>query len=121
MNQLAGLAIGRIVIGIAVFVAPRLSARLFGLDGSSSATPYIGRLFASREIALGAATLLTEGPARDRVVAAGVAIDAADSVAGVLSARSGDVGKIGAGLLLAPALAAIGVGVGELVRSRVAS
>jgi hypothetical protein len=118
MNPVAGLAIGRIVIGLAMFVAPRLGARLFRLDGSGSATPYIGRLFASREIALGAATLAASGETRNRLVAAGVAVDAADGVAAVVSAKSGDVGKIVGGLLLAPAIGAVAVGLGEVLRSR---
>jgi hypothetical protein len=118
MDPVSGLALGRIAIGVAMFVAPRLSARLFGLDGAGSATPYVGRLFASREIALGAATLATSGPAQARVVTAGVAVDAADGVAAVLSARSGDVGRVRSALLLAPAVAAVVVGVGAVVRSR---
>ncbi|GAA3818849.1 hypothetical protein [Nocardioides panacisoli] len=118
MNPVAGLAIGRIVIGLAMFVAPRLAARLFQLDGSGSATPYIARLFASREIALGAATLATSGETRNRLVTVGVAVDAADGVAAILSNKSGDVGKIVTALLLAPAAGAVAVGLGEVVRSR---
>lgn len=118
MNPVTGLALGRIVVGVVMFLAPRLGARIFQLDGSSSASPYLGRLFGSREIALGAATLVASGPARTRLVAAGVAIDAADGAAGALSARDGDVGKVVGGLLMAPAVGAVAVGLLELVRSR---
>ncbi|HWJ82529.1 MAG TPA: hypothetical protein VNS55_09855 [Nocardioides sp.] len=118
MNPVTGLAIGRIVIGIAMFLSPRLGARIFRVDASSSAAPYFGRLFGSREIALGAVTLASSGQARTRLVAAGVAIDAADGAAGALSARDGDVSKVVSGLLIAPAAAAVVVGVAEMLRSR---
>lgn len=120
MNPVTGLALGRITIGVLTFLAPRLSARIFQLDADAM-SPYIGRLFASREIAIGAATLVSTGPVRTRVVAAGAAIDAADGIAGALAARNGEVSRVAGGMLIAPAVGAVVVGLAEIVRSRSAA
>ena len=120
MNPVTGLALGRITIGVLTFLAPRLSARIFQLDADAT-SPYVGRLFASREIVIGAATLASSGEARTRLLAAGVAIDGADGVAGVLAARNGEVGRVAGGMLIAPAVAAVAVGLLEVLRSRSAA
>src|SRR3954468_23013742 len=113
MDPITGLACGRITVGALTFLSPSLAARLFLLDPASNPQlSYMGRLFASREIVLGALTLASSGEARRRLVQLGVAVDGADSVTGLLSAGSGAVSKK-AGLLLAVAGAA-GVATGVL-------
>ena len=52
--------------------------------------PYVTRLFGSREIALGAATLLARGKAQRGLVLAGILVDAADAATGDL----GDAGRV---------------------------
>jgi hypothetical protein len=101
MDPITGLAYGRISIGALSFLFPSLSGRLFLLDPKSNPQlPYMGRMFGSREVALGAITLASSGEARRRLVQLGVAVDGADVVTGILSSASGSVPKR-AGLLLA--------------------
>lgn len=101
MDPITGLAYGRISIGALAFLSPSLAGRLFLLDPKSNPQlSYMGRMFGSREVALGAITLAASGDARRRLVQLGVAVDGADVVTGVLSAASGKVSKK-AGLLLA--------------------
>lgn len=66
MNPALTLAAARVLIGTVALAAPAEGTQLFRL--------YMTRLFASREIALGAATLLARGPAQRQLVAAGVAV-----------------------------------------------
>ncbi len=112
MNPVTGLSLGRIAIGAVALASPPLAGKLFRLDmAANPQLPYLSRMFGSREIALGAATLLATGTARRNLVAAGIAVDAADAVAGVLAARDGYVSKPIGGFLTAPALAAAAAGV----------
>ena len=57
----------------------------------------MARLFGSREIVLGAATLLARGKTRRNLILAGVGVDAADTVAAVLAGESGSVDRTDAG------------------------
>lgn len=115
MNPVTGLSWGRIVIGAVALASPPVAGRLFRLDTAGNPQlPYLSRMFGSREIVLGAATLLARGATRRNLVAAGIAVDAADAVAGVLAARDGSVSKSTGGFLTAPAVAAVAAGVGGL-------
>lgn len=101
MDPITGLAYGRISIGVLAFLSPSLAGRLFLLDPKANPQlSYMGRMFGSREVALGAITLASSGEARRRMVELGVAVDGADIVTGVLSSASGKVPKK-TGLLLA--------------------
>lgn len=112
MNPVTGLSAARVVIGALAIASPTLTSRLFRLDGEANPQlPYLSRLFGSREIVLGAATLLSRGTTRRNLVAAGIAVDSADAVAGLLAARDGLVSKPTGGFLTAPALAAVAAGI----------
>lgn len=115
MNPALGLAAARIALGSVALVAPSTGSRLFRLDPERNPElPYMTRLFGSREIVLGAVTLLTTGRAQRNLIAAGVAVDGADAFAALAAAASGQVSK-GTGLALAtPALAAVAAGVAGL-------
>ncbi len=76
MNPVTSLSLGRIGVGIASLVKPDLVASTMGVPSSS---PLLTQWFGSREIALGAATLLASGSARRNLVLIGVAVDAADA------------------------------------------
>jgi hypothetical protein len=118
MDPITGLAYGRIVIGALSFLSPKLTARLFLLDpGSNPQLPYMGRMFGSREIALGAITLASSGEARRRLVQLGVAVDGADAWNGIASAASGAVPKKTGLLLTAAAVGGIATGVRALQES----
>lgn len=115
MNPVTGLALGRIAVGAVSFFSPDQAARLFRLDPTTNPQlPYMSRMFGSREIALGAITLMTTGAARRRLVQLGVAVDGADTVAALLAARGGYVSKATGALLALPALGAVAVGVSDL-------
>lgn len=76
MNPVTSLSLGRISVGVAALVKPDLVASTMG---TTSSTPLLTQWFGSREIALGAATLLTSGSARRTLVLIGMAVDAADA------------------------------------------
>src|SRR3954453_11490312 len=111
MDPITGLAYGRISVGALSFLFPSLTARLFLLDPESNPQlGYMGRMFGSRELALGAITLASSGEARRKLVQLGVAVDGADAYTGVVTAASGSVPKK-TGILL-PLVAAAAVATG---------
>ena len=115
MDPVTGLAYARISLGSVSLLSPRRAAKVFRLDrGANPQLPYMTRLFASREVALGAITLMTTGAVRRQVIQAGIAVDAADALAGVAAAASGSVSKTTGFLLAAPALGAVAAGVAGL-------
>ena len=108
MNPVTGLALGRIAIGVGALASPDLASKLFRLDGANNPQlPYMTRMFGSREIALGTATLLAKGSARRTLVALGIFVDGADAFAGYDAMRTGAVtNSVGVGLT-APAVGAV--------------
>jgi hypothetical protein len=76
MNPVTGLSLGRIAVGIASLAKPDLVAPSMG-QGTNA--PLLTQWFGSREIALGALTLVSSGGARRNLVLVGMAVDAADA------------------------------------------
>jgi hypothetical protein len=114
-DPITGLAYGRVTLGTLALLFPSLASRLFLLDPKANPQlSYMGRLFASREIALGAITLASSGAARRKLVQLGVAVDGADAVTGILSAASGSVPKKTGLLLTVVGAVAVATGVMEL-------
>jgi hypothetical protein len=115
MEPITGLAYGRIVIGALSLLSPSLTARLFLLDPKANPQlAYMGRMFGSRELALGALTLASSGEARRRLVQLGVAVDGADAYTGIASAATGSVPKKTGFLLTVVGAAAVATGIIEL-------
>ena len=114
MNPVIGLNVGRIAVGVVALTKPDLVARTLGLDTSNGQWPYVSRMFAGREIALGAVTLLAAGTARRNLVLAGMAVDATDALSGLLAIREKSVNPALAGGLAATGLAAVASGAGGL-------
>jgi hypothetical protein len=112
MNPVTGLSLGRIAIGAAALAAPDVAGRLFKLDSAANPQlPYMLRMFGSREVALGAITLVSSGGARRKLVALGIAVDGADAYAGYAAMADKSVDqKTGIGLV-APAVFAVGAGI----------
>lgn len=109
VKALAGL---RVVIGAAAWLTPRLAAKSFGLKAADNPqAPYLGRLFGARDVALGVCTLQATGETQGQWLQIGVAVDAADAVAALAAGRAGYLPPVAAGLVFAPAVAAIGLGV----------
>jgi hypothetical protein len=108
MNPVIGLSLGRIVVGIVSFARPALAAKMLGLDVANNPQgPYLARLFGSREIAIGTATLMARGKTRRNLVLAGVGVDAADAAAGVLGIQDKSVPVRTGAMLIVPAILAI--------------
>src|SRR3954447_7561182 len=115
MDPITGLAYGRISVGALSFLFPSLTARLFLLDPKSNPQlAYMGRMFGSREIALGAITLASTGEARRRLVQPGGGVHGADAHTRLATAAAGQVPKKPGLLLTAVAAAAVATGVMEL-------
>lgn len=118
MNPVIGLSLGRIAVGVAALAKPELAARTFQLDPvGNPQVPYVFRLFGSREVALGAVTLLARGRRAQRgLIGLGVLVDAADAATGYLAMRDGSISRKTAMTLIGPAVGAIGSGAVGLLR-----
>ncbi len=90
--MLQTFALMRIAVGGAAWIAPRLSARLFGFDPARNPqSAYWARLFGVRDVALGVGALQASGEARRRIVLLTAACDAADLVTTIAERRAGRV------------------------------
>jgi len=119
MHPVTGISVGRIVIGVVALVAPELAGRLFRLNSPANPQlPYMTRMFASREIALGAVTLASKGGTRTALTAVGIAVDSADAYAGFDAGATGIVSPATSKFLMAPAVGAVLAGVVGLVLRR---
>ena len=119
MNPVTGLSLGRIAVGVLSFVQPGLVAKMFGLDLEKNPQgPYFARLFGSREVAIGTATLLARGKTRRNLVLAGIGVDLADAATGVLGIQDKTVPARSGAMLVVPALGAVLAGFAGLRGSR---
>ncbi len=118
-DTVKALAVARVAIGTMALLFPSLAARLFLLSVKANPQlPYMTRLFAAREIAVGAVTLAAPENAISSMVGLGMAIDGSDAVAGIAAARSGIVSKPAGVLLAGVALAAVAAGGSSLANRR---
>jgi hypothetical protein len=79
-------------VGVQALATPRLSATTFGVD-SERASPWVTRLFASRELVL-AHYLLSARPYQMRHAATiGAAVDGLDVVSSALELRAGRISR----------------------------
>ena len=110
-DTVKALAVGRVVLGTIALIFPTLAAKLFMLKVKSNPQlPYMTRLFAAREIAVGAVTLTAPESARTSMVGLGMAVDGSDAIAGFAAARSGAVSKPVGVILTGAALGAVAAG-----------
>lgn len=110
IDPVDGLAFGRIGIGAVSLLSPRLAARLFLLDPDERQVPYLSRVFGARELALGLVTLSATGEDRRRLVALGMAVDAADAATGLIAIARGHAGVPAGALLTAAGVAGVAAG-----------
>lgn len=114
-NAVSALAGIRMAIGVASWTTPRLAGRLFGLDASANPqTPYLARLFGARDVALAWGALSSDGDARRQWLAAGLACDVADTLAGIAGGRGGYLPKLTSVLVSGTALSAVVLGAAAL-------
>jgi hypothetical protein len=105
------LGIVRAAVGVASWVAPRLSGKPFGLDASGNPqSPYVARLFGARDAALAYGTLTTSGEEQDRWLMAALACDAADAAAGIAAWRGGYLSPFSSFLVTAAAVNGVVLG-----------
>jgi len=115
VNNLAGL---RLAIGAASWAAPRFAGKLFGLDAAANPqSPYLARLFGVRDIALAWGTLTSKGATQRQWLVAGLACDAADTLAGIAGGRGGYLPKLTSALVTGTALSAAALGASALRES----
>ena len=113
------MAFGRLALGAVALLFPVLATRLFLLDVKSNPQlPYMTRLFAAREIAVGALTLTAPESSRTSMVGLGMAVDGSDAIAGIAATRSGAVSKPVGVLLTGGALAAVAAGASTFANRR---
>lgn len=105
----------RTAIGVAAWLTPRLSGRLFGLDPDANPqASYLGRLFGVRDVALGIGLRSSSGAERQQWLRLGVACDLADAAAGVLAGKTGALPKRATVLVTGTALMAAAMGVAAM-------
>jgi hypothetical protein len=108
----------RTALAASALLAPRLSARLFGIDPDEQpAVSYLARLFGGRNavLALGLTRLEAVGnPAA--FVTINVVVDLADAAAAAAAGRKGELSRRSTATLVAPALLAAGLGLAERIR-----
>ncbi|MEU8797827.1 hypothetical protein [Spirillospora sp. NPDC048819] len=111
-GMMTNLARGRVALGLAALAAPRLTVKAMGMGGGADpGRDYMVRMFAAREIALGAGYLLSGDDSGRRLWARlGLAVDSLDVMSGMktrpglpLWATAGAVGVAGSAAALGAA------------------
>ncbi len=112
---ITGLAGLRLAVGVSSWATPRVAGKLFGLDAEANPqAPYLARLFGIRDVALAWGALSTTGSAQRQWLVAGLACDAADTVAGIAGGRAGYLPQITSVLVTGTALSAALLGAAAL-------
>jgi hypothetical protein len=110
------LALTRIAVGIGTWLAPRGSLAVTKLDPTAPQSPYLLRLFAAREAALGVITLVAVGQ-RESLLTLGLVVDGLDTLAGLSASRSPSAGPA-TGVLTGVAAGGVAIGALALARAR---
>ncbi|XVQ11863.1 hypothetical protein ACQP1W_04570 [Spirillospora sp. CA-255316] len=88
-DLMIALARGRVALGAVAFAAPGLTARLVGGGkGTDGSRDLVTRMFAAREIAVGAGYLLSRGSDRKQWARLGLVVDTLDTVGGLRSRKN---------------------------------
>lgn len=115
MTATRAVALYRVVAAGAMWVLPRPIAKPFGMaTAPDEPGEYLGRVFASRDVALGAGVLQSTGAAQRHWIKVGIGTDAVDLVAAALAARSGALSKPSAVMCGLASGLALGLGVAAL-------
>ncbi|WP_280445203.1 hypothetical protein [Nocardia brasiliensis] len=89
-SALRGLAVGRIVLGVAALAVPGPFAKAFGIRPTPELT-YMTRIFGARAIALGLGYLGAAGAERTRWQRLALLVDFIDTTHGAVHSVRGDV------------------------------
>ncbi len=119
MSEISLLTGLRAAIGAGTWFTPRLAGRLFGLDADANPQlPYVARLFGVRDAALAAGLQSSSGQSRRVWLQLGVACDVADTAAGLLAGRRGEISPLTTALVTAPALFGVALGLSALQKTQ---
>jgi hypothetical protein len=91
MDNATTLSMARIVIGAATWIAPEFSLKAAMLDPTAPQSPFMLRLFGSRDVALGLITLMAKPEHKPSLLKVGVAVDAGDVAAALQALRAEQV------------------------------
>ncbi len=117
-NAITSLAALRLAVGVSAWATPRVAGRMFGLDAAGNPqAPYLARLFGVRDAALAWGVLNSEGDAQRGWLAAGLACDIGDALAGIAGGRAGYLPKLTTVLVTGTAVAAAALGASALSES----
>ncbi|HET6561835.1 MAG TPA: hypothetical protein VFG72_08165 [Marmoricola sp.] len=111
MDTATALALTRIALGGAAWVAPGLTLKGMLLDTTAPQAPFLVRLFGARDVALGVVTLLVGPESRPALLKVGVAVDGSDAVSAVLALRAGALRPLPVALIAMSAGSAVVSGV----------
>lgn len=117
-TTIRSLAFLRLAIGAGAWATPRLAGKAFGLDAAANPqSPYLARLFGVRDVALAWGALGSEGDTQRQWLAAGLACDVADALAGIAGGRGGYLPKLTSAVVSATAVSAALLGASALRES----
>ncbi|MEV5825152.1 hypothetical protein AB0L25_06200 [Spirillospora sp. NPDC052242] len=103
------LARGRVALGVAAFAAPALTVRAMGMGrGADGGRDFVTRMFAAREIALGAGYLLSGEEGRKLWARLGFGVDSLDVVTGLRGRKRVPLWAAAGALAVSGSAAAIG-------------
>lgn len=110
------IAVGSVGFGVAGLLAPSTLGRSYGLDDSAQMR-FMARLFASRNLALGALALTADDDAaRDRVLLAATAMNVVDTGAALVGGASDGMSKRSAAMAALTTIGFAAAGVLALTR-----
>lgn len=111
MDNATSLSLARIAIGTAAWASPDLALRGAMLDATAPESPYLLRLFAARDIALGALTLFAKPERKPALLRMGMVVDALDAGAAALAVRAKELRPVHGAVLAGAGAAAVVSGV----------
>lgn len=105
MDNATSLSLARIVVGAAAWVSPQFSLKAAMLDPTAPQSPYMLRLFGTRDAALGLITLMAKPEHKPALLKVGLGVDAGDAAAALQALQAGQL-KPPAGITLTAAAGA---------------
>ncbi|AKC37965.1 Aspartate carbamoyl transferase [Mycolicibacterium phlei] len=115
VGALRGLAIGRIVVGVASLVVPNVLAKASRVPATPELT-YMTRIFGIRAVALGLGYLTSPTSERFRWQRLALIVDVTDTVHGTAHLIRGDIPRVSAAALVALTGGYMSVGAARLAK-----
>jgi hypothetical protein len=110
-SPVTSLAVARSAIGAGGWLIPVTVSRLFGMDIRSDVSGSLFlRLGGSRDFALAAGPLLTDGPSKANMLKVAAACDVGDIVAVAIARRERKISRLSAALFAGASLGCLALG-----------